>query len=63
MFNNVSPLKMFFEIIKYKKCRNCGSKKIGDGEGTFLLTENGVIRTCKCGWKTESFKVSAKNAR
>jgi hypothetical protein len=38
---------------KYSKCQNCGSEKIGNGEGTLEITDNTFIRTCKCGWKIE----------
>jgi len=57
LFNKMSPIKIMFFILRNSKCRNCGSKKVGNGEGTFILTENKFERTCKCGEsiKTASF--------
>ena len=38
---------------KYEKCKNCGSEKIGNGEGALIITDDTFIRSCKCGWKIE----------
>ena len=38
---------------EYAECRNCGSDKLGDGEGTLNIDENTFTRTCKCGWEVE----------
>ena len=38
---------------KYEICPQCGSGRIGNGEGTVNVEGPTFIRTCKCGWKVE----------
>lgn len=54
MFKKMSFLTLFKHYREIKKCRNCGSKKVGKGEGTFTITENYMERTCKCGASLKS---------
>lgn len=49
LFNKMSPLKIFFYILRHRKCHNCGNTCVGNGEGKFELTEIGFKRECKCG--------------
>lgn len=62
LFNKMSPLKIFFYILRFKKCSNCGNMLVGNGEGSFELTEKGFKRECKCGTtvQTSFAKVSNK---
>nr|WP_269799679.1 DUF3797 domain-containing protein [Lysinibacillus xylanilyticus] len=32
-----------------KKCHSCGNTRLGNGEGSFKITEEGFTRNCKCG--------------
>lgn len=34
-------------------CPECGNEYVGNGAGTFEITEDTLRRTCKCGWKVE----------
>ncbi|QPA56544.1 DUF3797 domain-containing protein [Lysinibacillus sphaericus] len=45
----MSLLKIFFYILRYKKCHSCGNRLVGNDEGCFELTEKGFKRNCKCG--------------
>lgn len=38
---------------KYSNCKECGSDKIGNDEGTLIIEDNIFRRSCKCGWSTE----------
>ena len=38
---------------KFNKCEDCGSEKIGNGEGTLEVQDDTFKRTCKCGWSVE----------
>ncbi|MGN4128050.1 DUF3797 domain-containing protein [Lysinibacillus sphaericus] len=49
LFNRLSPLKIFIYIFRNRKCPNCGSVLVGNGEGHFELTERHFVRKCKCG--------------
>lgn len=31
-------------------CPECGNTYIGDGQGTFEVSDRTYKRTCKCGW-------------
>ena len=42
----------------YEICPRCGSKLIGNGEGTLEIAEDTFRRTCKCGFK---IKVGEEN--
>ena len=35
---------------KYANCAECGSDKLGNGEGTLDIADNVFNRTCKCGY-------------
>lgn len=48
--NAVKSVKL---IRKYANCPNCGSDKIGNGEGTLEIDDDTFKRTCKCGWSVE----------
>lgn len=37
-------------IKKYANCPECGSDKIGNGEGSLIIEENIFKRGCKCGY-------------
>ncbi|MDL2030539.1 DUF3797 domain-containing protein [Bacillus subtilis] len=41
---------MAWFLLRYKKCRKCGNKKVGGEEGTFEITDKYFKRTCKCGF-------------
>lgn len=41
---------------KYSTCEQCGSDKLGDGEGTLEIDDNVFKRTCKCGWGVDKSK-------
>lgn len=60
LFNKISPIKIFFFILKHKKCRECGSSLVGNGEGHFELTEKGFKRECKCGASVQTGFAKAK---
>ncbi|KGA83646.1 DUF3797 domain-containing protein [Lysinibacillus fusiformis] len=49
LFDKISPIKIIFFILNHKKCHECGSTLVGNGEGHFELTEKGFKRECKCG--------------
>lgn len=51
--NVFNALKIFFLLVKHSKCQGCGSKLFGNGYGSFKLTEDYFVRTCKCGHKVE----------
>jgi transcription elongation factor Elf1 len=36
---------------KYNNCPECGSDKIGNGEGTLTVEDDTYTRTCKCGFE------------
>jgi Domain of unknown function (DUF3797) len=36
---------------KYNNCPDCGSDKLGNGEGTLSVEEDIYKRTCKCGFE------------
>ncbi|WP_218838254.1 DUF3797 domain-containing protein [Bacillus sp. FJAT-45350] len=36
---------------KYNTCPECGSDKVGNGEGALIIEDNVFERSCKCGWK------------
>lgn len=38
---------------KYSNCKECGSDKVGNGEGTLEINDDVFKRTCKCGWEVE----------
>lgn len=38
---------------EYGVCPNCGSSKIGKGQGTLLIKDKIFHRSCKCGWLIE----------
>ncbi len=44
---------------KYNNCPDCGSDKIGNGQGWLVVEEDILVRTCKCGFKV----VVDKNGR
>lgn len=54
LFNRISPIKIFFFILRNNKCHECGSTFVGNGEGSFELTEKGFKRECKCGAKVQT---------
>lgn len=35
---------------KYGACPECGSDRLGKGEGTLVVKDKLFSRTCKCGW-------------
>jgi transcription elongation factor Elf1 len=37
----------------YNNCPDCGSEKLGNGEGTLEIEDDTFKRTCKCGWSVE----------
>ncbi|MEK9197868.1 DUF3797 domain-containing protein [Ureibacillus sp. FSL E2-3493] len=49
LFNKISPFKIFFYILRHRKCHSCGNTHVGNGEGKFELTEKTFKRECKCG--------------
>lgn len=51
LFKRISSFKMNRLIKKSKKCLGCGSKKIGEGKGSFEITEYHIKRVCKCGFE------------
>ncbi|WP_429663599.1 DUF3797 domain-containing protein [Bacillus gobiensis] len=53
-FTKISPIKLAWLAFKYKKCPNCGSKTVGNGEGTFEISDRYLKRTCKCGFQFDS---------
>ncbi|MFS0815507.1 DUF3797 domain-containing protein [Lysinibacillus sp. 1P01SD] len=55
LFEKLSVFKCIMYIFKNRKCANCGSILVGDGEGHFVFTEEYFKRECKCGCKVESF--------
>lgn len=38
---------------KYNKCPECGSDKVGNGEGVLDVGDSTFFRSCKCGWEVE----------
>jgi hypothetical protein len=43
---------LFLQIMKkYGKCPDCGSEKLGNGEGTLEVDDDTFKRTCKCGFE------------
>lgn len=62
LFNRFSPFKIFWFISRHSKCTECGSRLVGDGEGSFTITEKYFKRECKCGCSVVTgFSVSNKN--
>ncbi len=49
LFDKMSPFKIFLYILRHKKCHSCGNTRLGNGEGSFKITEEGFTRNCKCG--------------
>lgn len=52
-FDFVDIYKSIQLMRKYSKCKECGNKLIGDGEGTMEIDDDTFKRTCKCGWQVE----------
>jgi iron(III) transport system ATP-binding protein len=38
-------------MYKYSNCPQCGSDRIGNGEGKLIVDDNTYTRECKCGFK------------
>lgn len=36
---------------KYEICPECGSDKVGNGQGKLIIDEDYFHRECKCGWR------------
>jgi len=60
LFNKISPIKIFFFMLRNNKCRECGSTFVGNGEGCFELTEKGFKRECKCGATVQTGSLKVK---
>lgn len=56
--NKLSPIKIMLFVLRNLKCQGCGSKEVGDGKGTFLLTEEKFYRKCHYGYKVETVKLA-----
>lgn len=50
LFNKLSTFKIYMRLLRIRKCKGCGSVRIGDGEGKFEITEKYFVRQCKCGY-------------
>lgn len=49
----MKALKAVELLRKFNNCPECGSGKVGNGEGKVQIHENTFIRSCKCGWEIE----------
>ncbi|AYB41029.1 DUF3797 domain-containing protein [Brevibacillus laterosporus] len=49
----MNALKSVQLMSKYSNCKECGSDKIDNGEGTLIVDNNIFKRSCKCGWSIE----------
>lgn len=47
----MNPFKLMPLMSKYEKCPECGSDRIGNGQGGIIVEDNTFTRTCKCGFK------------
>jgi transcription elongation factor Elf1 len=48
--DNVNIVDSTQLLKKYSNCPDCGSDKLGNGEGTLNIENEVFERTCKCGW-------------
>jgi transcription elongation factor Elf1 len=46
----MNALKAVELLRKYNTCPECGSEKVGNGEGSVTVDDDKFERTCKCGW-------------
>ena len=46
----MNALKAVELLQKYNTCPDCGSEKVGDGEGLVEIRDEVFKRKCKCGW-------------
>lgn len=56
----MNGLKSAELLNEYYKCPQCGSDKVGNGAGTFNITETTFTRTCKCGWEVKIVEEPSK---
>ena len=60
LIKKLSPFKMVLFALRYGKCHECGSRNIGEGQGSFSLTENDFKRKCACGASIQSVNKVSK---